>query len=401
MEHISLDECMMTDCKHCDERMIKNHFMDRLLKDVLMFERVIDTVKNDMVIHTEKTGMMRLVVEIEYDGKIADVFDKETWSFDGLQPEQGKDTAFWFLRFVSCDLVLTLRFASKLVAFCFKARCVMLQDTLRFALRYTAFYFKTSYVLFQDPCVLLQDSCVLSHGGIAFCLLLKTLSAITSKDNEDPSWNTSSRSRELSRQLQLWKRFRRLHLIVFVLVRNIVNMECQSNPVQTTYPVFYDVEPTERKSLKEAVNLAGWELKKTVNGYVIADYIAPMLFESCQMNLVADISKKLSSISSSVDRELVGMEIRINKVLSSLGIGTEDVRMIVIKGIGGGGKTFLPQLFSIKYPITLKEAALLKIDQYITASIVSGGINKMVHLIHRKKVLVLLDNVNDTKQLEA
>nr|GEU79558.1 zinc finger, CCHC-type [Tanacetum cinerariifolium] len=53
-----------------------------------MFKRVIQTVKTDMVIHTEKTGMMRLVVEIEYVGKIVDVFDKVTRSFDGLQPEQ-------------------------------------------------------------------------------------------------------------------------------------------------------------------------------------------------------------------------------------------------------------------------------------------------------------------------
>nr|GEV96871.1 hypothetical protein [Tanacetum cinerariifolium] len=44
----------------------------------------------------------------------------------------------------------------------------------------------------------------------------------TSKDNEDPILNTSSRLRELRRQLQLWKRFGRLHLIVCVLVRNIV-----------------------------------------------------------------------------------------------------------------------------------------------------------------------------------
>nr|GEU57404.1 hypothetical protein [Tanacetum cinerariifolium] len=88
--------------------------------------------------------------------------------------------AFWFLRFVSCDLVMRfgpafclkticvlpkdkLRFALKLVAFCFKTRCVLLQDTLRFASRRAAFCFKTS--------------CVLSHGGTAFCLLLKTLSA--------------------------------------------------------------------------------------------------------------------------------------------------------------------------------------------------------------------------------
>nr|GFA38258.1 reverse transcriptase domain-containing protein [Tanacetum cinerariifolium] len=95
--------------------------------------------------------------------------------------DQGKGLAFWFLRFGSCVLspaICTLYFASKLVVFYFKARCIFLQDTLRFASRYAAFCFKTSCVLLQDPCVLSQDSCVLSHGGTAFCLVLKTLSAI-------------------------------------------------------------------------------------------------------------------------------------------------------------------------------------------------------------------------------
>nr|GFA32035.1 hypothetical protein [Tanacetum cinerariifolium] len=115
--------------------------------------------------------------------------------------------AFWFLRFLSCDLVLrfgpafcletscvlpkdkllfatpcvllqdTLRFASRQAAFCFKTRYVLLQDILCFASRRAAFCFKTSCVFLQDPCVLSQDSCVLSHGGTAFYLLLKTLSA--------------------------------------------------------------------------------------------------------------------------------------------------------------------------------------------------------------------------------
>nr|GEU39022.1 hypothetical protein [Tanacetum cinerariifolium] len=88
MEHIPLEEWMMTDCKHCGKLMIENHLMDRRLKEVLTIERVIHTVKTDMVIHTEKTKMMRLVVEIEYVGKIADAFDKATGSFDGLKPEQ-------------------------------------------------------------------------------------------------------------------------------------------------------------------------------------------------------------------------------------------------------------------------------------------------------------------------
>nr|GEU65907.1 hypothetical protein [Tanacetum cinerariifolium] len=103
--------------------------------------------------------------------------------------------AFWFLRFVSYDLVLRfghafclktscvlpkdkLRFVSKQVAFCFKARSVLLQSSLRFASKLVAFCFKTRCVLLQDPCVLSQDSCIMSHGGTAFCLLLKTLSAI-------------------------------------------------------------------------------------------------------------------------------------------------------------------------------------------------------------------------------
>nr|GEZ44658.1 hypothetical protein [Tanacetum cinerariifolium] len=57
-----------------------------------------------------------------------------------------------------------------------------------------------------------------------------------------------------------------------------------------------------REALKEAADLAGWELKKTTNG---------------------------------ADEKLVGMEMRINDILSSLKIGVQDVLMIGIKWIGG------------------------------------------------------------------
>nr|GFC70050.1 hypothetical protein [Tanacetum cinerariifolium] len=49
---------------------------------------VIHIAMTEMVIHNAKTKMMRLMVEIECVGKIADAFDKETGSSDGLQPEQ-------------------------------------------------------------------------------------------------------------------------------------------------------------------------------------------------------------------------------------------------------------------------------------------------------------------------
>nr|GFC04803.1 hypothetical protein [Tanacetum cinerariifolium] len=42
----------------------------------------------DMVVHTAKTEMMKLMVEIECFGMSVDEFDKETGSSDGLQPKQ-------------------------------------------------------------------------------------------------------------------------------------------------------------------------------------------------------------------------------------------------------------------------------------------------------------------------
>nr|GEV57232.1 hypothetical protein [Tanacetum cinerariifolium] len=52
---------------------------------MIKYVRIVET---DMVIHIAKTNMMKLVVEIEYVGMSADVFDKETGSSDGLKPEQ-------------------------------------------------------------------------------------------------------------------------------------------------------------------------------------------------------------------------------------------------------------------------------------------------------------------------
>nr|GEY28605.1 reverse transcriptase domain-containing protein [Tanacetum cinerariifolium] len=165
--------------------------------------------------------------------------------------------AFWILRFVSCDLVLRfglafcfktscglpqdkLRFVSRKVAFCFKARCVLLQDSLRFASKLVAFCFKTRCILLHDSlrfasklvafcfktrCVLSEDSCILSTFEDIICVLVEGISGkkfLTSKENEDLSWNTSFKTKRTQKTTSTWKHFGRLHLIVFVLVMNIV-----------------------------------------------------------------------------------------------------------------------------------------------------------------------------------
>nr|GEU64486.1 retrotransposon protein, putative, unclassified [Tanacetum cinerariifolium] len=121
--------------------------------------------------------------------------------------------AFWFLRFVSCDLVLrfgpafclktscvlpkrqvafcykarcvllqsSLRFASKLVVFCFKAHCVLLQSSLRFASKLVAICFKTRCVLLQDILCFVSRflrfvswlHCVLSTFEDLICVLVE------------------------------------------------------------------------------------------------------------------------------------------------------------------------------------------------------------------------------------
>ncbi|PWA50623.1 disease resistance protein (TIR-NBS-LRR class) family [Artemisia annua] len=132
-------------------------------------------------------------------------------------------------------------------------------------------------------------------------------------------------------------------------------MEFQKGFGHTAYPVFYDVEPTEvrkqigsvgnafakhkeheaagkwREALKEASDLAGWEMKSIANGHE-AKFI---------QKIVQEISLELRSINFGLDEKLVGMETRVEDVVSSLETSVGDVRMLGIWGMGGAGKTTL------------------------------------------------------------
>ncbi|KAK1418526.1 hypothetical protein QVD17_27671 [Tagetes erecta] len=215
-------------------------------------------------------------------------------------------------------------------------------------------------------------------------------------------------------------------------------MECHKTMHKTTYPIFYDVEPTEvrnqsgavgeafakhvhkedaerwRDALKEAADLAGWELKATFDGHE-----AKLI-----QKIVKDISLKPHFINLSIDGKLVGMETRVNEVVLSLEIDSDDVRMIGIKGMGGGGKTTLARAvydhisvcFEAKSFVEnvrenskgpgLKELqkqvlwAVLN-DQSIVVPSVSDGTYMMKKMMPSKKALIVLDDVDDIGLLEA
>ncbi|GKB64915.1 hypothetical protein Tco_0921101, partial [Tanacetum coccineum] len=67
--------------------MIENHWMDKLLKEVLMIDE-LSIVETDKVNHTMKMDMLKLVVEVKCFGKCVVEFDKVTVLFGEMQLKQ-------------------------------------------------------------------------------------------------------------------------------------------------------------------------------------------------------------------------------------------------------------------------------------------------------------------------
>ncbi|KAJ9552041.1 hypothetical protein OSB04_016086 [Centaurea solstitialis] len=240
----------------------------------------------------------------------------------------------------------------------------------------------------------------------------------------------------------------RFHVIVFsknyastswCLDELVKIMECQMmNTRQTVYPIFYHVEPTHvrkqsgefgkafaklendesakkwKEAMIEATSLSGRELRTTADGHEV-DFI----------NLVVtDISLKLPVVSA--NENLVGMRTRVNGVLSSINAVPNEVCMIGIWGMGGGGKTTLAravfdqicsQFEGSSFVENIRESStnpllgLKSLQQQVLRDIfkrqdifingVLEGKKEMKKKMHGIKVLVVLDDVDHIDQLKA
>ncbi|KAF5808387.1 putative TIR domain, P-loop containing nucleoside triphosphate hydrolase [Helianthus annuus] len=217
-------------------------------------------------------------------------------------------------------------------------------------------------------------------------------------------------------------------------------MECQKSNNQIAYPVFYDVDPSEvrkqhgqvgealakhtnketgkwRKSLTEAANLSGWDMRNTANGH-----------EAKVIKLIIErISLELRPINVNLDDKLVGMEHRLQYIEKSLDIAaSNEVRMIGIKGMGGAGKTTLARAVFDKISVHFEAKSFVENVREVSKASLSGllslqrkilkdllndqgknvdsvheGTNMLKTKLRGRKVLVILDDVDHKDQLEA
>ncbi|XP_004298049.1 PREDICTED: TMV resistance protein N-like [Fragaria vesca subsp. vesca] len=207
-------------------------------------------------------------------------------------------------------------------------------------------------------------------------------------------------------------------------------LECNKVTRLQVFPVFYHVEPSEvrkqtgnfgrafakhekylidnmwkvdkwRQALKEIANVSGWHVKDRKESEVIEE-------------ITERISNILNKRSSPPDRGLIGMDERVEIAESYLDLGSARVFTIGIWGMGGIGKTTLAKevykkihnLFHVSgFVRNVRLQSQVELQKLVCESFFGDGYvdsvkkgSKWTRLL-QKKVLLVLDDVDDLKQI--
>ncbi|XP_060182782.1 disease resistance protein Roq1-like [Lycium barbarum] len=215
-------------------------------------------------------------------------------------------------------------------------------------------------------------------------------------------------------------------------------IKCRKRSNLNVIPIFYDVSPSdvrhqkppfaksftqhEKKCEDDMEKIERWrnafEVAGKIAGHDVKNYKDDA---DCIKKLVDDIFPKLQVISP-FQKSLVGMKSQIEKVVSLLDMESDDVRSIGIWGMGGIGKTELATSLYLSYCHQFDAHCFLGglgasyqkngqawSEQVLIGKILGGkltltseheGLSAIMNMLHQKKVLFVLDDVNHQEQLE-
>ncbi|CAL5417676.1 unnamed protein product [Camellia sinensis] len=261
------------------------------------------------------------------------------------------------------------------------------------------------------------------------------------------------RGREISPELLKSIEGSRMSIVVFsrnyassrwCLDELVKIIECKKTLGQLLVPIFYDVDPSDvrhqtgyfgeafgrhekrymdemekveirRAALSQAANLSGWDLQNVANGHE-AKFIR---------KIVKEVLCELKHTFLNVAVHPVGIDSRVKHVKSLLSIGSYDVRMIGIYGLGRIGKTTIAKAvynhICLKFEgscflanvrectgqfnglCQLQEQLLFELLGIKNLKIGSAdrGMNLIKERLHSKRVLIVLDDVDQLTQLST
>ncbi|KAB1218978.1 TMV resistance protein N [Morella rubra] len=169
-----------------------------------------------------------------------------------------------------------------------------------------------------------------------------------------------------------------------------------------------------RAALTEAANIAGWDLQNLANGYE-SKFIE---------KIVEEVLHNVNPVHLHVAVHPVGIDSRVEKMKALLDLGTNDVRIVGIYGMGGIGKTTIAKavynkirhgfegsscLLNIK-EVSEQHNGLVNLQEQLLSDILKrklkiGNVDRGINLIKErlccKRVLVVLDDVDHFKQLNS